>query len=278
MKLTPAFKITAYTNSDIFNVPYTLLQFSGGELHPTIGDYKCSVGLQDISISVLEYRPTFITELALLVSAIRADFDRDIKIDLDMPYIPYSRQDRVCSPGDAFGLKVFADQINSLNFRYVTVFDSHSDVAPALINNCIAREAKDLFILDNTLIKQYSHLVAPDAGAYKKVNSIASYFELPVIPALKTRDTSTGRLSNTILVTEGIETPTKLLVIDDICDAGGTFLALGAKLKEQFPNTPIDLYVSHGIFAKGLNGLDKYYNNIYCHNLFTPTKGVTILD
>ena len=278
MKLTPSFKVTAYTELGVFDIPYKLLQFSAGELHPTLGDCTCYYDLIDITISSVKYTPSFITELSLLVNAIRHEFPAGTPIDLDMPYIPYSRQDRVCSTGDAFGLKVFADQLNSLNFRHVCVFDAHSDVAPALINNCIHREAKDLFILENTLIKQYSHLVAPDAGAYKKVNSIASHFNLPVIPALKTRDTSTGRLSNTVLVTEGVENPSRLLVIDDLCDSGGTFLALGAKLKQTFPDTPIDLYISHGIFAKGLNGLDTYYDTIYCHNLFTPTEGVTTLE
>lgn len=37
----------------------------------------------------------------------------------------------------------------------------------------------------------------------------------------------------------------------------------------RFPN---------GIFAKGLNGLDQYYDSIYCHNLFTAIKGVTPLE
>ena len=278
MKLQPSFLVTLYGAEDCTTLPYKLTQFSAGELHPQIQDYSPIGNIESISIKPLAYNPTFIVELSLLVNAIRNEFPRSVHIDLDLPYVPYSRQDRVCAEGDAFGLKVFADQLNSLNFRHVIIFDSHSDVAPALINNCIHRGAKDLFILNPELMSNYSHLVAPDAGAYKKVNSIASHFNLPVIPALKTRDTATGRLSNTILVTEGVENPTRLLVIDDLCDSGGTFLALGAKLKQAFPNTPIDLYVSHGIFAKGLNGLDEYYDSIYCHNLFTPIEGVTTLE
>ena len=278
MQLTPSFLITLYGSEDCIELPYKLTQFSAGELHPQIQDYAPIGNIESISIKPLEYNPTFIVELSLLVNALRDEFPESVHFDLDLPYIPYSRQDRVCAVGDAFGLKVFADQLNSLNFRYVIIFDAHSDVSPALINNCINREVKNLFILNPEFISKYSHLVAPDAGAYKKVNSIASHFNLPVIPALKTRDTATGRLSNTVVVTEGVENPTRLLVIDDLVDAGGTFLALGAKLKQAFPHTPIDLYVSHGIFAKGLNGLDKYYDSIYCHNLFTPIDGVTTLE
>lgn len=278
MQLTPSFQITLYGAEDCKNLPYKLTQFSAGELHPQLQEYDILGKIESITIKPRTYNPSFIVELSLLVNALRDEFPESVHFDLDLPYIPYSRQDRVCAVGDAFGLKVFADQLNSLNFRYVIIFDAHSDVSPALINNCINREVKNLFVLNPEFISKYSHLVAPDAGAYKKVNSIASHFNLPVIPALKTRDTATGRLSNTVVVTEGVENPTRLLVIDDLVDAGGTFLALGAKLKQAFPHTPIDLYVSHGIFAKGLNGLDKYYDSIYCHNLFTPIDGVTTLE
>ena len=274
MQLTPSFLITLYGAEDCTNLPYKLTQFSAGELHPQLQEYDILGKIESITIKPRTYNPSFIVELSLLVNALRAEFPESVHFDLDLPYIPYSRQDRVCAVGDAFGLKVFADQLNSLNFRYVIIFDAHSDVSPALINNCINREVK----INPEFISKYSHLVAPDAGAYKKVNSIASHFNLPVIPALKTRDTATGRLSNTVVVTEGVENPTRLLVIDDLVDAGGTFLALGAKLKQAFPHTPIDLYISHGIFAKGLNGLDKYYDSIYCHNLFTPIDGVTTLE
>ena len=278
MQLKPSFLITLYGAEDCTNLPYKLTQFSAGELHPQLQEYDILGKIESIIIKPRTYNPSFIVELSLLVNALRDEFPESVHFDLDLPYIPYSRQDRVCAVGDAFGLKVFADQLNSLNFRYVIIFDAHSDVSPALINNCINREVKNLFVLNPEFISKYSHLVAPDVGAYKKVNSIASHFNLPVIPALKTRDTATGRLSNTVVVTEGVENPTRLLVIDDLVDAGGTFLALGAKLKQAFPHTPIDLYVSHGIFAKGLNGLDKYYDSIYCHNLFTPIDGVTTLE
>ncbi len=278
MQLKPSFQITLYGSEDCIEYPYKLTQFSAGELHPQLLDYASIGNITSISIKPLAYNPTFIVELSLLVNALRYEFHKSIPIDLDLPYVPYSRQDRVCAEGDAFGLKVFADQINALNFNLVVIFDAHSDVAPALINNCIHRESKDLFVLNLRFLRSYSHLVSPDAGAYKKVNSIASLEDIPVIPALKTRDTSTGRLSNTILITDGVENPSRLLVVDDLVDAGGTFLALGAKLKQAFPHTPIDLYVSHGIFAKGLNGLDKYYDSIYCHNLFTPIDGVTTLE
>ena len=280
MQLTPSFLITLYGSEDCIELPYKLTQFSAGELHPQIQDYAYIGNIESISIKPLAYNPTFIVELSLLVNALRYEFHMSIPIDLDLPYVPYSRQDRVCAEGDAFGLKVFADQINALNFNLVVIFDAHSDVSPALINNCIHRESKDLFVLNSSFLKNYSHLVSPDAGAYKKVNSIASLEDLPVIPALKTRDTATGRLSNTILVTDGVENPSRLLVVDDLCDKGGTFLMLGAKLKEEFPGVPIDLYISHAILPTGINSLDTIFDKIFTHNLFNKnlSNSIEVID
>ena len=56
-------------------------------------------------------------------------------ITLVLPYVPYGRQDRKCDSGEAFSLKVFAGLLNSLRFKKIVIFDPHSDVTPALIDN-----------------------------------------------------------------------------------------------------------------------------------------------
>ena len=281
MELTPNFSVTLYSFEDCIDLTYKLTQFNAGELHPQLQDYPLIGDLESITIRPITYGPTFMVELALLVNALRYEFHMSTPIDLDLPYVPYSRQDRVCADGDAFGLKVFADQLNALNLNRVVIFDSHSDVAPALINNCIHREAKNLFILNSRFLDKYSHLVSPDAGAYKKVNSIASLSNLPVIPALKTRDTSTGRLSNTVLVTDGVTNPSRFLIIDDICDGGYTFILLAKEIKKVYPDIPLDLYISHGFFSKGLEPLlSAGISHIYTTNSVCTLSyhNLTVLD
>lgn len=281
MQLTPDFTVTLYGSEDCINLQYKLTQFSAGELHPQLQEYPPLGNLESITIRPVAYGPTFIVELALLVNALRYEFHMATPIDLDLPYVPYSRQDRVCSEGDAFGLKVFADQLNALKLNRVVIFDSHSDVAPALINNCVHRESKDLFILESRFLDKYSHLISPDAGAYKKVNSIASLSNLPVIPALKTRDASTGKLSNTILVTDGVTDPSRFLIIDDICDGGYTFILLAREIKKIYPDIPLDLYISHGFFSKGIEPLiESGINHIYTTDSVCTIShpNLTVLD
>ena len=57
------------------------------------------------------------------------------EIELNMPYIPNARQDRVKAAEDVFTLKYFAQMINSLGFSKVTVLDPHSYVSEALVDH-----------------------------------------------------------------------------------------------------------------------------------------------
>lgn len=71
-----------------------------------------------------------------LVNHIRSTMWIDAQILLVMPYIPNARMDRVKNDDEVFTLKWFTDFINALHFCRVEVLDPHSNVAPALINNC----------------------------------------------------------------------------------------------------------------------------------------------
>jgi ribose-phosphate pyrophosphokinase len=205
-----------------------------------------------------------VMKLVMTVDALRRCGVEDLS--LYIPYTPYGRQDRQCNDMESFSLKVFANLINSLNFKWVYVYDEHSPVTTALLDRATNIE-NTAFALES--IKRIGDpnlvLISPDAGAYKKVAKLQEYVSNEVVYATKTRDLSTGKLTN-------VSFPFQLegkscLVIDDICDGGATFLGLGAKLKEAGAGK-LYLAVSHGIFSKGLNDLCKYYNKIFTTNSF----------
>lgn len=261
-------------------IPYRLLQFSGGELHVQLDTSNYIEDIDDafeLDIQTLQYPMTLMTELSLLRNALQKVFP--ITIDyLTLPYVPYGRQDRVCSEGDAFSLEVFANQLNRLEFDKVFITDPHSDVTPALIKNCVVTSQLDIMITNSRFLDKYSHIVSPDAGAYKKIQGIAGYFNKEVIPCLKTRDVSTGRLSNTVVVTQEVKQEVqRIIVLDDICDGGGTFIPLAQKLIDLYPNAKLDLFVTHGIFSKGTQNLKEHYSKLYCHNLFNKGLEVEVI-
>lgn len=182
-------------------------------------------------------------ELVALIYLVRHLKQNGIKtIDLDMPYIPNARQDRVKNGEDIFTLKYFADVINWLQFNSVTVLDPHSSVSEALINNIRIRTPKNYVNKAIESVFGIETFFYPDEGAMKRYSTM---FNMPYAFGIKKRDWETGQIRGIDIsgMTDMIEDK-KILIVDDICSRGGTFYYSAKKLKELGANE-IYLYVSH---------------------------------
>lgn len=245
-------------------------KFSGGEMQVKTNtniyaNYKLPVNVFASLNSSDE-----IMELMLTINMIRI-YSHQAIIFLTIPYFPYARQDRQCAPREAFSLKVMADMINSLKCERVYINDPHSDVTPALINNCIVT---DFFMLDGfkkvteVIDDKELSIVYPDAGAQKKIDKMLRIIPLfnktNVINAVKTRDTKNGYITDTRVY--GDIEGKSMIILDDICDGGRTFLNLAETLIGKGAHD-LYLYVTHGIFSKGYEQLRGYFKHIYCYHL-----------
>jgi len=197
------------------------LVFNGGEVHVK--------NVPEIDILFAKIRNSEdLMKLLLVTDAHKREYGHNFK--LFMPYIPYARQDRVANEGEALSIKVFSDLINTQNYEQIYVLDPHSDTCMATLNN-VKEIAK---INDEYLAKVIPHyeeviVVAPDAGAFKRLSKTIK--RVPLIYATKNRNTVTGELSNVEIHTGGISIAGKrLLIVDDICDGGGTFILLAKEL------------------------------------------------
>jgi ribose-phosphate pyrophosphokinase len=195
----------------------------------------------------------------------------ETRVDLILPYVPYARQDRVCDKGESFSLQVFCNLLNSLDFESVTIFDPHSDVTPALINN--VKVISQLDIISGSRFNEYLCnskfvFVSPDAGANKKVSSLASYFmHQRFIRADKLRDLTNGNIKEIVVYADDL-TGVNPVIIDDLIDGGGTFVGLAKELKKKKAQKVI-LYVTHGIFSKGCDSLfENGIDEIWCTDSF----------
>ena len=181
-----------------------------------------------------------------------------IKTTLYIPYTPYARADRHMVDRDSFGLQVYTTALNKLNFDKVVIVDPHSDVAPALINNCKVISQADVIATDPVTswfsTKDFL-LVSPDAGSLKKIGKVASLLKRDVVVLGKDRDVTDGRITNTrILGDSSIVNGRDCIIVDDICDGGGTFIAAAQALYSAGANS-VELFVTHGIFSRGLSPL-----------------------
>ena len=182
--------------------------------------------------------------LMCVVDMIRR-ISKNSRIDLWIPYLPNARMDRIKEEKQNFSLKVFANFINSLNFDRVMTYNVHSNVSEALIDKVI--NIDPIFDVD-TVISDYKPDVIyfPDEGACKRYVDLDSVKEsgLPVIFGIKKRDFATGKILGLDVISDTDLTGKKVLIVDDICSAGGTFKFSAMKLKE-LGASDVALYISH---------------------------------
>lgn len=164
--------------------------------------------------------------------------------DLYIDYLPYARQDKPISNETTFGLQSFCKLLNCLKFEFVEILDPHSQVATRLIDNAeIASNSAMIFNARNKTNPDI--LFFPDAGAKEKYGSCV----IESAHGEKVRDPMTGSITKYQIV--GKVKGRTVLIIDDICDGGATFVNAAQKLYESGA-TEVNLYVTHGLFTKGL--------------------------
>jgi ribose-phosphate pyrophosphokinase len=218
------------------------------------------------------YNSDEVMKLLLTINAIRQQ-DKNVRIWLCIPYFPYARQDRVCREGEAFSLEVMADLINNLKCDKVTVYDPHSLVTKELVNNIEVVEAYNLFhqsVVSDLILKEKLGIIAPDKGCYERAEVIAKIYNTNVIYFKKHRCRHTGEVKG---FTNPDDIPFKsYLMVDDICDGGGTFIMLARHL-DELAIKDLYLYVTHGVFSNGLDCLRPYFKHVYCYHTFlTPEQ------
>jgi len=251
--------------------------FAGGEVQVRLE--KRELGEYVVVWAFLENAEE-VMKLLLVNDALRR-LQPQVQVELHIPYFPYARQDRVCNEGEALSVRVMADLINGLGADSVTLYDPHSDVVGALVNRAkIVPQEALLQELAPMIMERGLALVAPDAGAEKKTLKFAQTLPqaVDVVYGSKVRDTKTGAITGTSV--RGDVTGRQVLLIDDICDGGRTFIEL-AKVLKQEGATAVYLYVTHGIFSKGVEALTPYIDHLYCYFAFPqvlPHEQLTILS
>jgi ribose-phosphate pyrophosphokinase len=253
----------------------TCFTFPGGEEHVNYNTYKTIIAAE--VKAVIQGSSDFMR--LCLLSGILDSFGCE-KI-LKIHYFPYARQDRVCARGDSFSLKVVCDIINSLGFHGVEILDPHSDVLPALLENCRVKTQLDVIASSKELrlLALNTTAVSPDAGANKKTHEIMAYSPRQFIRADKIRNLETGEIKETVVYCESLSGK-RVTIWDDICDGGRTFIELAKILKSKGAEE-VNLYVTHGIFSKGVQVLlDSGIDNIYTTSSFEPRahKNLNIIE
>jgi ribose-phosphate pyrophosphokinase len=195
--------------------------------------------------------------------------DGSEQFTLNCPYLPYARQDKDVDNKLSFALNTFQEVLNSAGIYTIKCVDAHSSVSMAhSIGVTMFHKA----------IWNHDVICYPDKGATTRYVRDTN---IPMIYCEKMRNQLTGDIvgMDVIGANYGLLQGKKILIVDDICDGGATFISIALALRKYFPGA-IDLAVTHGLFSKGKQVLhDAGIRNIYTTNsLLRNPEGYKVVE
>lgn len=243
-------------------------KFPGGEIGVKLNPLPERIGIINVMVTDTPSSEDIFVAMNLLDAIHKCKVNRSLVV-LSFKYLPYARQDRVCHEGESFALEVFIRMILSMQhtFGQICMDDVHSSVANELFLKFKSEHLRIVNYPQNFFteyLPEFDVIVAPDAGASFKASATQS--DKMHIFLDKVR--KNGKVLYEDYLHDSIMG--SACIIDDICDGGATFISAAEMLRRTQPRmTSLSLYVTHGIFSKGIDILKEKFDNVYCSNPMT---------
>ncbi|MBV4360674.1 ribose-phosphate pyrophosphokinase [Pinibacter aurantiacus] len=228
----------------------TIQKFSDGEIQPIFNE---SIRGDVVFLVQSTCAPTDnIMELLLMIDAARrASADKVIAV---MPYYGYARQDRKDKPRVAIGSKLVANMLTAAGADRVITMDLHAPQIQGYFDIPVDHlDSSAIFIpyIEQLNLENLT-FAAPDVGSANRIREIASYFNAEMVICDKHRKRANEIASMVVI---GDVTDRNVVLIDDICDTGGT-LTKSAGLLMDKGATSVRALCTHPVFS------GKAYENI----------------
>jgi hypothetical protein len=173
------------------------------------------------------------------------------------PFLPFARQDKSIANDATFARAAFIRLVIESGYTRIRAYDAHSPSSYV--------ESKAPTELIEVALPGHDVVCFPDAGAVQRYKHLIP-LEYPMIYCDKVRNQQTGEITGLELVSDIDISGKRVLIQDDLCDGGRTFIEATRVLKEAGAKD-ISLAVSHGIFSKGMEILlDAGINTVYTTN------------
>jgi ribose-phosphate pyrophosphokinase len=227
-------------------------KFSDGEFQPVFlesirGDY--------VFLVQSTFAPTDnLMELLLMIDAAkRASAHRIVAV---IPYYGFARQDRKDKPRVAIGSKLIANLLEAAGAHRVITMDLHAAQIQAFFDIPVDHlDSSAIFIPYIEQLKlQNLTFAAPDVGSTNRVREVASYFNCEMVICDKHRKRANEIASMVVI---GDVTDRDVVLIDDICDTGGTLAKSAGLLKEKGARTVRALCTHPVLSGKAYENIEK---------------------
>ncbi len=203
-------------------------KFSDGEIQPIFLE---SIRGDFIFLVQSTYAPSdnFMELLLMIDAARRASANKIIAV---MPYYGYARQDRKDRPRVAIGAKLVANMLVAAGADRVITMDLHAPQIQGYFDIPVDHlDSSAIFIpyIEDLNLENLT-FAAPDVGSANRIREIASYFEVEMVICDKHRKRA-NEINSMVVI--GDVTDRDIVLIDDICDTGGTLVKSAGLLLEK---------------------------------------------
>ncbi|MEL6113229.1 MAG: ribose-phosphate pyrophosphokinase [Pseudomonadota bacterium] len=185
-------------------------------------------------------------ELLICIDALARASAR--RITAVIPYFGYARQDRKTDGRTPISAKLVANLISTAGADRVLTIDLHAGQIQGFFDvptdNLIAAP-----VIEEDIRTRYNGddlmIVSPDVGGVVRARSLANRLGVNLAIVDKRREQAgVSEVMNIIGDVEG----RRCIMVDDICDSGGTLCNAAAALKEKGA-TDVSAYVTHGVLS-----------------------------
>lgn len=225
-------------------------KFSDGEIQPIFLE---SIRGDFVFLIQSTHAPSdnFMELLLMIDAARRASANKIIAV---MPYYGYARQDRKDRPRVAIGSKLVANMLVAAGADRIITMDLHAPQIQGFFDIPVDHlDSSAVFIPYITQLRlENLTFAAPDVGATNRIREIASYFEAEMVICDKHRKRA-NEISSMVVIGDVMDKD--IVIIDDICDTGGTLAKSAALLKEKGART-VRALITHPVLS------GKAYENI----------------
>jgi len=224
--------------------------FSDGEIGV---EFKESIRGKFVFLIQSTFAPSNnLMELLLMIDA--AKRASAYKVIAVIPYYGYARQDRKDRPRVAIGSKLVANMLTAAGADRVITMDLHAPQIQGYFDIPVDHLDSSAIFIPYIESLQLENLTfaAPDVGSANRIREVASYFECEMVICDKHRKRANEIASMVVI---GDVTGRDIVLIDDICDTGGT-LAKSAGLMIEKGARSVRALCTHPVLS------GKAYENI----------------
>ncbi len=185
-------------------------------------------------------------ELLFMIDAAKQSFAKSVHVIL--PYMPYSRQDKIHDPREGISARILAKMMSTAGADHVVTMHLHADQIQGFFDCPVDNLNPRKYLVDYFKKKKLKDIVvvSPDAGGAKDAKKFADALGVSIAILHKQRpEHNKSEVTHIVGDVKG-KTP---IIVDDMVDTGGSVIGAVKALVDNGAKKDVYLCATHAILS-----------------------------